>query len=51
MEKIAISQDPSDPDHRYIRDWLGLRKGQNIDPAAFDKALVNKRLTALRTVQ
>ena len=51
MEKIAISQDPSDPEHRHIRDWLGLRKGQNIDPAAFDKALVNKRLAELRTVQ
>ncbi len=51
MEKIATSQNPSDPDHQDIRRWLGLRKGQNIDPVAFDQARVNTRLKALRTVQ
>ncbi len=51
MEKIAISQNPNDPDHQDIRRWLGLRKGQHIDPAAFDRARVNTRLKALRTAQ
>lgn len=51
MEKIAVSQNASDPDHQHIRRWLGLRKGQDIDPVAFDRARVNTRLKTLRTVQ
>ena len=48
MEKLAISEDPSYSENQHIRDWLGLGKGQSIDPAAFNVALVNQRLAALR---
>jgi len=47
MDKLAISADPSHPDHKDIRAWLGLHKGQDIDPAAFDAGAVTKRLKAL----
>ncbi|MHA7268439.1 plasmid pRiA4b ORF-3 family protein [Arthrobacter sp. HLT1-20] len=47
MEKVAISGDPSHPEHRDIRAWLGLRKGQDIDPDAFDAGAVKKRLKGL----
>ncbi|MHA7177015.1 plasmid pRiA4b ORF-3 family protein [Arthrobacter sp. Sr24] len=50
MEKLATSRNPSDPDHANIRSWLGLRKGQHIDPTAFDPSTVNKQLGPLRTM-
>lgn len=48
MEKLTTSRNPSDPDHAYIRSWMGLRKGQHIDPTAFDPSAVNKQLGPLR---
>lgn len=47
MDKLAISRDPSHPDHKDIRAWLGLRKGQNIDPEHFDAGALARRLKAL----
>lgn len=48
MEKLAISNDPAHPEHRDIRDWLGLAAGEAIDPRTFDQDLANERLAPLR---
>ncbi|WP_104087143.1 plasmid pRiA4b ORF-3 family protein [Arthrobacter sp. GMC3] len=47
MEKLAIARDSNHPEHHNIRAWLGLRKGQEIDPEAFDTKAVAKRLKSL----
>ncbi|POH75289.1 hypothetical protein CVS27_01400 [Arthrobacter glacialis] len=47
MDKVATSRDANHPEHRNIRAWLGLRKGQDIDPDSFDAAAVKKRLNGL----
>lgn len=47
-EKVRISQDPKDPDHKDIRDWLGLAPGEQLDPARFDVAEADAALATLR---
>lgn len=51
MEKLTISNNPSDPDYQGIRAWLLLAEGESIDPRAFDLTKVNKNLAELRAVQ
>ncbi len=47
-EKVRISQDPADPDHEDIREWLGLAPGEVLDPKHFDVAEADAALTPLR---
>ncbi|PBC36335.1 hypothetical protein CJ179_45705 [Rhodococcus sp. ACS1] len=45
--KIEASADPHHEEHSEIREWLGLRPGQQLDPTSFDRARVNKALETL----
>ncbi|MBC2639107.1 MULTISPECIES: plasmid pRiA4b ORF-3 family protein [unclassified Rhodococcus (in: high G+C Gram-positive bacteria)] len=45
--KIDASADPRHEEHAEIREWLGLRPGQQLDPTSFDRDRVNEDLATL----
>ena len=44
---LEVLNDPANPDHKEMRKWLGLRKGQQWDVNAFDIDAVNDRLKTI----
>lgn len=36
------------PEHAGVREWLELAHGETLDPHAFDRAAVSRRLAVLR---
>ncbi|WP_148222442.1 plasmid pRiA4b ORF-3 family protein [Rhodococcus opacus] len=46
-DKIEASADPHHEEHVEIREWLGLRPGQQLDPTSFDRDRVNSAFEAL----
>jgi len=47
-DKVKAARDPRHPEHSDIRDRLGLRDGETLDPDAFDLTEVDERLAGLR---
>lgn len=47
MDKIDAVNNPEHPDHEEFREWLGLQRGETIDPKEFDVDEVNESLEAL----
>jgi len=47
-KKVAAVNNPSHEEHEVIREWLGLEKGEKIDPSAFDIDSVNASLQPQR---
>jgi hypothetical protein len=45
--KIDASADPGHEGHAEIREWLGLRPGQQLDPTSFDRDRVNSAFASL----
>jgi hypothetical protein len=45
-ELLEILADPDHPEHRQRLEWLGLSTADDLDPAAFDQAEVNRSLPA-----
>ncbi|WP_256973857.1 plasmid pRiA4b ORF-3 family protein [Rhodococcus sp. NCIMB 12038] len=45
--KIEASADPHHEEHAEIREWLGLRPGQQLDPTSFDRDRVNEAFETL----
>lgn len=46
-EKLGIAVDPSHAEHKFIRDWLLLEPGEDLDPTEFDLAQTNADLEFL----
>jgi hypothetical protein len=47
-DKVQAATDPAHAEHAEVREWLGLTDGETLDPRAFDRAAVNRRLAVLR---
>lgn len=45
--KIAAGADPHHPEHAEIREWLGQRPDQQLDPTSFNRVKINDALEAL----
>ncbi|TQC44072.1 plasmid pRiA4b ORF-3 family protein [Rhodococcus sp. WS4] len=45
--KIETSADPHHQEHLEIREWLGLRPDQQLDPTSFDRDRINEAFEAL----
>lgn len=46
-DKLEASADPHHPEHFEIREWLGLRPTQQLDPTSFDRDRINAAFEAL----
>nr|WP_277932470.1 plasmid pRiA4b ORF-3 family protein [Rhodococcus opacus] len=44
---IEASADPHHQEHSEIRDWLGLRPDQQLDPTSFDRDGINEAFATL----
>lgn len=51
MDKIDAVNNPEHPDHEEFREWLGLQRGETIDPKEFDVEEVNDSLEALLLIK
>ncbi|NVM95477.1 plasmid pRiA4b ORF-3 family protein [Arthrobacter wenxiniae] len=44
---VAAANDPSHEEHEDFRDWLGLERGETLDPKAFDRDALDEELARL----
>lgn len=45
---VEALANPKHPEHKSLREWLGLKKGETFDPAFYDLAAANKELRRLK---